>query len=108
MVKSLLIEVDDQSNKLKELSNTEFKKLKLVKVIYAAKIIKDKETGHSRGFGFVSIFSEEEALLAISKINGQYIENTRVCVKKAYDKKDLPRKIFFISKKWQEKADEKE
>ena len=81
---------------------------KIYATVHSAKIIKDKETGHSRGFGFVSIFSEEAALLAMSKINGQYIENTRVCVKKAYDKKDRPRKKFFISKKWQEKVDEKE
>jgi RNA recognition motif-containing protein len=60
--------------------------------VYSAKIIKDKKTGLSRGFGFVSIPSQEEALLAMSKINGQYIENIRVCVRKSYDKKDLPRR----------------
>jgi len=33
MVRSLLTDVDDKSNKLKELSNTEFKMLNLVKLI---------------------------------------------------------------------------
>lgn len=35
-----------------------------------AKIIKDKYSGQSRGFGFVDMASQEEAQLAINKLNG--------------------------------------
>jgi len=91
--------------------NIDETKLKNLFEIYATvssiKIIKDKETGHSKGFGFVSIPSEEEALIAMNKIHGQLVENTRICVKKAYNKKSFPQKRTFISKKWQEKAAEK-
>jgi RNA recognition motif-containing protein len=38
--------------------------------IESAKIIVDRETGRSKGFGFVEMSTEEEAQDAISKFNG--------------------------------------
>lgn len=41
-----------------------------VGTVEEAVIIKDKFTGRSRGFGFVTFASEEEAKAAIDKFNG--------------------------------------
>ena len=37
--------------------------------VYSAKIITDRETGKSRGFGFVEMPNEAEALKAIKELN---------------------------------------
>ena len=39
--------------------------------VQSAKIITDRETGRSRGFGFVEMANGEEAQSAIDKLNGQ-------------------------------------
>lgn len=36
----------------------------------SSKVIMDRETGRSKGFGFVEMSTEEEAQAAISKFNG--------------------------------------
>lgn len=51
--------------------------------VKTAKIIKDKSTGFSRGFGFVTIEDRKEAERAISKLNGQFFESSRMTVKEA-------------------------
>jgi len=38
--------------------------------VTSAKIIMDRETGRSKGFGFVEMSNDSEANLAISKFNG--------------------------------------
>ena len=39
--------------------------------VESAEIISDRETGRSKGFGFVQMASDEEAQAAISQINGE-------------------------------------
>lgn len=39
--------------------------------VQSAEIISDRETGRSKGFGFVEMGSDEEAQAAISAMNGQ-------------------------------------
>jgi RNA recognition motif-containing protein len=39
--------------------------------VQSAEIISDRETGRSKGFGFVEMGSDEEAAAAISALNGQ-------------------------------------
>ncbi len=39
--------------------------------VESAKIITDRDTGRSKGFGFVEMSTEEEAQTVISKFNGQ-------------------------------------
>jgi RNA recognition motif-containing protein len=46
-------------------------------------IILDKDTGQSRGFGFVQIDSEAEALLAIEKLNGYWLNGRDLRVNEA-------------------------
>jgi RNA recognition motif-containing protein len=49
----------------------------------SATVVTDRDTGRSRGFGFVEMGSAEEAETAISKYNGQEIDGRRLQVEKA-------------------------
>jgi hypothetical protein len=42
--------------------------------VESAKVIEDRDTGRSRGFGFVEMASSEEAMAAIEQFNGQDFE----------------------------------
>ncbi len=47
------------------------------------KIITDRDTGRSKGFGFVEMGSDEEAQAAIDKLNGQDFEGRALTVNEA-------------------------
>ena len=49
--------------------------------VKSVKIIKDRETGKSKGFGFVEIAEEEQAKEAIQKLNGSEFEGRTMVVK---------------------------
>ena len=49
----------------------------------SATVVTDRDTGRSRGFGFVEMGSAEEAEQAIAKFNGQEIDGRRLQVEKA-------------------------
>lgn len=51
--------------------------------VASAQVIVDRETGRSRGFGFVEMPSEQEALAAIEALNGQEVEGRRLNVQRA-------------------------
>lgn len=51
--------------------------------VLSAKIIRNRETGESRGFGFVSMATEQEGRLAIRRVNGQELEGRILQVKQA-------------------------
>ena len=46
-------------------------------------LVMDKNTGKSKGFGFVEIADEKKALLAIVKLNGTVLGGKPIRVKKA-------------------------
>ncbi len=71
--------------------------------VKAAKIIKDRSTGFSKGFGFVTIEDGEEAQRAISKINGQFFESSRITVKKAKPKTSQVES--YTPTRWREKIE---
>lgn len=48
--------------------------------VISAKIINDKETGKSRGFGFVELEGDDKADLAISELNGASIDDKKIAV----------------------------
>ncbi|NNE98298.1 MAG: RNA-binding protein [Pyrinomonadaceae bacterium] len=51
--------------------------------VESAKIIEDRDTGRSRGFGFVEMSSEAEAQGAIEQFNGQEFEGRSLVVNEA-------------------------
>ena len=51
--------------------------------VESAKVITDRMTGRSRGFGFVEMSSQEEAQAAIDKLNGTDLEGRSLTVNEA-------------------------
>ncbi len=47
------------------------------------KIIMDRETGRSKGFGFVEMTDDEEGFNAINSLNGAEIDGREIVVKKS-------------------------
>lgn len=61
--------------------------------VVSATIISDKYSGQSKGFGFVEMETEEEAKLAIEKLNGQNLDGRSLAVSEALPPK--PRENNF-------------
>ncbi|KAH6799256.1 RNA-binding family protein [Perilla frutescens var. frutescens] len=55
-------------------------------IVANPKIMRDPETGNSRGFGFISYDSFEASDAAIETMNGQYLCNRQITVSYAYKK----------------------
>lgn len=51
--------------------------------VTSARIISDRETGRSKGFGFVEMGSEESAQQAIAALNGQTVDGRPLTVNEA-------------------------
>lgn len=51
--------------------------------VISTKIIKDRETGKSRGFGFVEMEDEHDAITAIKKLNGYEYQERALKVNEA-------------------------
>ena len=51
--------------------------------VESAKVVEDRETGRSRGFGFVEMASSEEAQTAIEQFNGQDLDGRNLVVNEA-------------------------
>jgi len=51
--------------------------------VISAQVLKDRETGRSRGFGFVEMSTDEEATEAVEKLNGSDIEGRKIVVNEA-------------------------
>ena len=54
-----------------------------------ASVIMDRETGRSKGFGFVEMGSDAEAQAAINGMNGQALEGRAIVVNEARDRKSV-------------------
>jgi RNA recognition motif-containing protein len=56
--------------------------------VESASVIEDRETGRSRGFGFVEMASDEEAQAAIQQFNGRELGGRNLTVNEAREKTD--------------------
>ncbi len=59
--------------------------------ITSAKVINDRETGNSRGFGFVEMSDDSAAKKAITELDGATVEGRTIKVMEAKPKEDRPR-----------------
>jgi cold-inducible RNA-binding protein len=51
--------------------------------VVSAKVIMDRQTGRSRGFGFVEYGTEEEAQKAVQELNGKELDGRQISVNEA-------------------------
>ncbi len=51
--------------------------------VQSAQVIMDRDTGRSKGFGFVEMGSDQEAQAAIAALNGQQVEGRSLTVNEA-------------------------
>ena len=58
--------------------------------VTSAKVMMDRETGRSKGFGFVEMGSDAEAQAAINGMNGQSLEGRAVVVNEARPREERP------------------
>lgn len=58
--------------------------------VTSAKVMMDRETGRSKGFGFVEMGSDAEAQAAISGLNGQALEGRAIVVNEARPREERP------------------
>jgi RNA recognition motif-containing protein len=56
--------------------------------VVSARIITDKFTGRSRGFGFVEMASEEDAQKAVQKLDGSDMNGRKIAVSEARPMRD--------------------
>lgn len=66
-------------------------KFSQIGTVESAKLITDRDTGRSKGFGFVEMSSEAEAQAAIDRLNGQDYEGRPMTVNEARPQKKGPR-----------------
>jgi RNA recognition motif-containing protein len=62
--------------------------------VVSARVITDRETGKSKGFGFVEMASAEEAAKAVESINGKDIDGRQIRVSEAREREERPRGSF--------------
>jgi RNA recognition motif-containing protein len=56
--------------------------------VQSAQVIMDRDTGRSKGFGFVEMDSDQEAQAAITALNGQQIDGRTLTVNEARPRED--------------------
>ena len=59
--------------------------------VTSAKVITDRDSGQSKGFGFVEMGDEEQAKKAIAALNGKEVGGRRLTVNVAKPMSDRPR-----------------
>jgi RNA recognition motif-containing protein len=59
-----------------------------VGTVESASVVEDRETGRSRGFGFVEMSSQEEGERAIAEFNGKEVSGREIKVNEAKPRED--------------------
>lgn len=59
--------------------------------VVSANVIKDRDSGRSKGFGFVEMSSDDEAKKAVAELNGKELEGRAINVSEARPREERPR-----------------
>lgn len=62
--------------------------------VATATVVKDRETGRSRGFGFVEFENDDEGKAAEKALNGTELGGRTITVNQARSKEDRPARDF--------------
>lgn len=62
--------------------------------VASARIMTDRDSGRSRGFGFVEFDNDDEAKAAIDALNNSELEGRTIVVNEARPREDRPRRDF--------------
>ncbi|MDR1371880.1 MAG: RNA-binding protein [Dysgonamonadaceae bacterium] len=62
--------------------------------ISSARVISDRFSGRSKGYGFVEMEDEEAAKRAISELNGAELDGRQLSVSEARPKEERPKRDF--------------
>jgi cold-inducible RNA-binding protein len=62
--------------------------------VASATVVKDRDTGRSKGFGFVEFESDDEGKAAEAALNGSDMGGRSITVNQARPKEDRPRRDF--------------
>lgn len=60
--------------------------------VSSAKIIQDRESGRSRGFGFVEMANDDQGRAAIEALNGFEVDGRSLTVNEARPREERPRR----------------
>ena len=63
--------------------------------VKSARIITDRDTGRSRGFGFVEMDNAEEAQKCVESMDGQEVSGRQIRVSIAREREERPRNRRF-------------
>ncbi len=62
--------------------------------VESASVVTDRESGRSRGFGFVEMANDDDAKKAIAELNGKELDGRPITVNEARPREDKPRGDF--------------
>jgi RNA recognition motif-containing protein len=62
--------------------------------VASARVITDRDSGRSKGFGFVEYVNEEDNQKAVDQLNGKELDGRPINVSLAKPKEDRPRRDF--------------
>ncbi len=62
--------------------------------VASARVVTDRETGRSKGFGFVEFTDEANNQKAVDQLNGKELDGRAINVSLARPKEDRPRRDF--------------
>lgn len=62
--------------------------------VASARVVTDRDSGRSKGFGFVEFASEDDNQKAVDQLNGKELDGRNITVDIARPKEDRPRRNF--------------
>lgn len=62
--------------------------------VESAKVMTDRDTGRSRGFGFVTFVNEDDNQKAVEQLDGKELDGRAINVSEARPREERPRRDF--------------